>query len=225
MFGPGGPTFLELTVEALSSIEKGYDLLAPKFNKTPYRTPEELLEQGQRFLEPGGHLLDVGAGTGAAAPFFYPKFDQVTALDLSREMLNQISYEPLERRHQDALTLDEHDLYDAAITFGAIGHFLTSQQHDLFLRIRRALKPGGILLTVTAERARFPSKRFLFSHTFNAALWVRNQLFRPTFVMYYETFHLARVRRVLDEVGFSTEFRRGVFSEPFEDFILVLAKA
>jgi hypothetical protein len=42
MFYPQGPTLRELAVQALSSTERGYDLLAPKFDYTPFRTPEEI---------------------------------------------------------------------------------------------------------------------------------------------------------------------------------------
>ena len=38
MFSPGGPTFRELMQQALASTERGYDLLAPKFDLTPFRT-------------------------------------------------------------------------------------------------------------------------------------------------------------------------------------------
>ena len=44
MFHPNGPTLRELTVEALSSTERGYDLLAPKFDHTPFRTPDIILD-------------------------------------------------------------------------------------------------------------------------------------------------------------------------------------
>ena len=43
MFGPGGPTFLELAQQALASTDRGYDLLAPKFDCTPFRTPDEVI--------------------------------------------------------------------------------------------------------------------------------------------------------------------------------------
>jgi hypothetical protein len=39
VFSPGGPSVRELAVQALSSVEGGYDLLAPKFGCTPFRTP------------------------------------------------------------------------------------------------------------------------------------------------------------------------------------------
>jgi hypothetical protein len=43
MFHPQGPTLRELLVQALSSTERGYDLLASKFDYTPFRTPEAIL--------------------------------------------------------------------------------------------------------------------------------------------------------------------------------------
>ena len=44
MFHPQGPTFFELASQALSSTRQGYDLLAPKFDFTPFRTPDLILE-------------------------------------------------------------------------------------------------------------------------------------------------------------------------------------
>ncbi len=44
MFTKQGPTVRELAVQALSSTERGYDLLAPKFDHTPYRTPDQVLD-------------------------------------------------------------------------------------------------------------------------------------------------------------------------------------
>ena len=39
MFSPHGPSVRELAMQALASVEGGYDLLAPKFDHTPFRTP------------------------------------------------------------------------------------------------------------------------------------------------------------------------------------------
>ena len=52
MFHPQGPTVWELLVQALSSTEQGYDLLAPKFDSTPFRTPEAIL--GPAMAQLGG---------------------------------------------------------------------------------------------------------------------------------------------------------------------------
>lgn len=49
MFHPKGPSFVELAKQCLSSTERGYDLLAPKFDYTPFRTPEPA--EGMSFFE------------------------------------------------------------------------------------------------------------------------------------------------------------------------------
>src|SRR5215475_12960403 len=62
MFSPRGPSARELAMQALSSVEGGYDLLAPKFDHTPFRTPDGILvavAEALRPLGPFGSGLDV----------------------------------------------------------------------------------------------------------------------------------------------------------------------
>src|SRR5437016_8527619 len=91
MFHPQGPTFWELAVQALSSTERGYDLLAPKFDYTPFRTPDVILERVAAQIAPLGPFdaaLDVCCGTGAAMRVFRPLCrDRVVGLDRSAGML------------------------------------------------------------------------------------------------------------------------------------------
>ena len=88
MFHPQGPTLRELAVQALSSTERGYDLLAPKFDYTPFRTPEEILGPAMAHLaEPHSitAALDVCCGTGAALRHLRPLCrDRVVGIDFSR---------------------------------------------------------------------------------------------------------------------------------------------
>jgi ubiquinone/menaquinone biosynthesis C-methylase UbiE len=68
VFSPQGPSLRELAIQALSSVERGYDLLAPKFDHTPFRTPDSVLgatADALRPLGPFGQGLDVCCGTGA----------------------------------------------------------------------------------------------------------------------------------------------------------------
>ena len=68
MFHPKGPTFFELAEQALSSTQRGYDLLAPKFDYTPFRTPQAVLDavgEALRPLVPFAAGLDICCGTGA----------------------------------------------------------------------------------------------------------------------------------------------------------------
>jgi hypothetical protein len=66
VFSPQGPSLRELAVQALSSVERGYDLLAPKFDHTPFRTPDSVLDATAgvlRPLGPFGRGLDVCVAT------------------------------------------------------------------------------------------------------------------------------------------------------------------
>src|SRR5690348_6771030 len=91
MFHPNGPTLYELAVQALSSTERGYDLLAPKFDYTPFRTPGEILEavaEQLRPLAPFAAGLDLCCGTGAGLEMLRPLCrDRVVGIDRSRGML------------------------------------------------------------------------------------------------------------------------------------------
>ncbi|MGW1024568.1 class I SAM-dependent methyltransferase [Streptomyces sp. NPDC002577] len=91
MFTPQGPTFLELAVQALSSTERGYDLLAPKFDQTPFRTPDRLLDAVANALRPLGPFhkgLDVCCGTGAGVDVLRELCEErVTGVDFSAGML------------------------------------------------------------------------------------------------------------------------------------------
>jgi ubiquinone/menaquinone biosynthesis C-methylase UbiE len=91
MFHPQGPTFWELAEQCLSSTERGYDLLAPKFDFTPFRTPDEVLDGLAKHLgEPRSidAALDVCCGTGAAMRILKPLCRQrVVGIDFSQGML------------------------------------------------------------------------------------------------------------------------------------------
>ncbi len=91
MFHPQGPTFFELAEQALSSTRHGYDLLAPKFDYTPFRTPQGFLDAVGAALAALGPFdagLDVCCGTGAAMAMLRPHCRQrVVGIDFSQGML------------------------------------------------------------------------------------------------------------------------------------------
>jgi hypothetical protein len=89
--------------------------------------------------------------------------------------------------------------------------------------VRSILRVGGRFAFVSSEVPPVFSKRWLFVRGFNAAMHVRNALWRPAFVMYYLTFRLPDVRKALERVGFSVEERSGLFARPFEAYRLVIA--
>ena len=88
-----GPSARELAGQALSSVEGGYDLLAPKFDHTPFRTPDGVLDATAAALGPLGPFgrgLDVCCGTGAGLRVLNSLCQgPVTGVDFSTGMLAQ----------------------------------------------------------------------------------------------------------------------------------------
>src|ERR1700685_3575763 len=134
MFSPQGPSVRELATQALSSVEGGYELLAPKFDRTPFRTPDIVLDAtvgALRPLGPFGAGLDVCCGTGAGLHVLRSLSQgPVMGVDFSAGMLAQAR-----RAHPDArwVRADVRGLpfagaFDLAVSFGALGHFLPSER-------------------------------------------------------------------------------------------------
>ncbi|HEX5566913.1 MAG TPA: class I SAM-dependent methyltransferase [Streptomyces sp.] len=217
MFTPQGPTFRELAVQALSSVERGYDLLAPKFDRTPFRTPDRLLDavtSALRPLGPFGTGLDVCCGTGAGVGVLRQLCEhRVTGVDLSAGMLAVArsafpagSGGPtVHWVRADARRLPFTQGFDLATSFGAFGHFLPRQRPELFARVHAALRPGGRFVFPVAAPPRAGSPQYWALWAFDAAMRVRNALWRPRFVMYYRTFRLSEVRGELAAAGFTVE--------------------
>lgn len=213
MFHPQGPTLRELAEQALSSTEHGYDLLAPKFDYTPFRTPDAVLQPAFTALEqlaPFDSGLDLCCGTGAALRRLLPLCrTRAVGLDLSRGMLdvgrlgeNGVpGVAALDWVRGDALALPfAPGSFDLVVSFGAFGHFLKADQERLLAEVRRVLAPGGRFAFVTAEMPPPWSARYWLGRGFNAAMRVRNRLVHPPFIMYYLTFVLSNVRRALERL-------------------------
>jgi SAM-dependent methyltransferase len=93
VFSPQGPSVRELAVQALSSVEGGYDRLAPKSGHTPFRTPDGVPDATAGALGPLGPFgrgLDVCCGTGAGIRVLTSLCQgPVTGADFSTGMLTQ----------------------------------------------------------------------------------------------------------------------------------------
>ncbi|MFI0258672.1 class I SAM-dependent methyltransferase [Streptomyces sp. NPDC017056] len=243
MFSSQGPTLRELTVQALSSVERGYDLLAPKFDHTPFRTPDRILDataEALRGLGPFASGLDVCCGTGAGLGVLRSLCrEQVTGVDFSAGMLAAAQQTgraddtgradetdraddtgkaaaappgtvasgtaPPATRYvrADARALPFTDGFDLAVTFGALGHFLPGERAAVFAGVHRALRPGGMFAFPVAAPPHPRSALYWTLAGFDAAMRVRNLLWRPPFVMYYRTCPLRDVRADLLAAGFA----------------------
>lgn len=235
MFHRDGPTLRELARQALTSVEQGYDLLAPKFEHTPFRTPDPLLKAAFAQVGPPGSVgaaLDVCCGTGAAMRVMRPLcHDRVVGLDLSQGMLDEARRRlgdapgtaALEFVRGDALALPFTAEFDLVTSFGAFGHILEEDEPRLVQGIARALKPGGRFVFVTGQPPSALNPGYWVAKGFNAAMRVRNALWKPPFVMYYLTFLVPRARALLEAEGFDVEVREGGMPKPFGGLVTVIA--
>ncbi|MFF9173209.1 methyltransferase domain-containing protein [Streptomyces sp. NPDC014793] len=217
MFSPEGPSLRELAVQAMSSVEHGYDLLAPKFDRTPFRTPGPVLESVAKALGPLGPFedgLDLCCGTGAGTELLAGLCGRsVTGVDFSGGMLD------VARRRApssgpgvawvrgDARALPFGPAFDLVVSFGAFGHFLPRELPGLFAQVRSVLRPGGRFAFPVFAPPRLSSPAYWTLLGFDTAMRVRNALWRPPFVMYYRTFRFGGVVDGLARAGFTVELR------------------
>lgn len=235
LFHPRGPTFGELARQALSSTRRGYDLLAPRFDFTPFRTPETLLEGVAPFLGPPGSVrwgLDLCCGTGAALGIVRPVCRRgVLGVDFSVGMLAQArrcwAREPGAPVHwlcRDVLELDLEGGFELVTWFGAWGHVTPRDQPLLAEQIFRSLEPGGRFVTVARSWPRpwHPGLWCLLG--FDAGMWLRNRVLpRRPFVMYYTIFMLPRARRLLEGAGLDVEILDPPLPRPFDAYRVLIA--
>jgi ubiquinone/menaquinone biosynthesis C-methylase UbiE len=239
LFHRDGPTFLELARQAMSSTERGYDLLAPKFDRTPFRTPEPVVRAVVERVGPVGSALDVCCGTGAAMVALREKCtERVVGVDVSvgmlavaEEHLGQASSSNAPGLRTELVRADARELpfeaeFDAAVCLGAFGHIERRDEPRFLESIARALRPGGRFVFATSEVPPWTSPTRWIVEAFNAAMRARNAVWSPEFVMYYLTMSWPDVRGRLLAAGFSdVEMARGAVGAPFERALIVTARA
>ena len=234
MFHHKRPSLFELARHGLASTEHGYDLLAPKFDYTPFLTPDSVLAvvsvQLQEFA-PFNSILDICCGTGAAIQ----KLDtlcshRMVGIDMSAGMLEvarantqSATGNPyIQFVRGNALQMPFNSSFDLAVCFGAFGHILPQDSPRLIRQITGALKPGGKFVFVTSKMPPRWSRAYWFARVFNATMHLRNWIIKPPFIMYYLTFLLPAVRTLLEEQGLDVEVRH-VFDTSLEQLRLVIA--
>jgi ubiquinone/menaquinone biosynthesis C-methylase UbiE len=209
VFSPQGPSLRELCIQALTSVERGYDLLAPTFDHTPFRTSDSVLgatADALSDLGPFSYGLDVCCGTGAGMPVVKSLCRAgITGVDFSVGMLAQARSAHTDATwvRADARALPFAGGFDLTVTFGALGHFLPAERPELFEGVYRALRPGGLFaFPIGVPTPHFSVARWA-TWGFDLVMRVRNAVWRPRFVMYYRTSPLPAVRDDLTAAGFT----------------------
>jgi len=103
----------------------------------------------------------------------------------------------------DARALPFAGAFDLAVSFGALGHFLPAERPGLLAGVYRALRPGGVFAFPIAAPPPVASRWYWTLAGFDLVMRVRNELWRPPFVMYYRTCPLHAVRDDLTASGFA----------------------
>ena len=224
MFHPEGPSLFQLARQALSSTDRGYDLLAPRFDHTPFRTPDDLLDALVPWLAPDGSVAsaaDLCTGTGAALRVLRPLCrDRLVGVDRSRGMLDVARSRelpgsaPLTLLNQDALTFDGSG-FDLVTCFGAHGHIVPRDQPRFAHVVYDALRPGGRYVCLTAVMPTPLQPAWWMARSFNAVMRVRNAVLKPEFIMYYLLFTADHATRVLSDAGFDVHIDRDVLPHPY----------
>lgn len=212
------PTFFELLKQALSSLESGYDKLAPKFDQSDYVTPRPLIVSVfDRLKKEYGSFergVDVCCGTGEASRELIKLCTKhFSAIDLSQGMLDQCIQKLNDETHVEkefvkgnALDLPfQTELYDIAVSFGAFGHFSDKEARELVRQIKKVLKPGAPFCFITTWHPKIWQWCYWRQILFNWTMKVRNALIKPKFIMYYLKFRLPEVQSMLEEEGFEVE--------------------
>jgi len=116
---------------------------------------EETIALSRRYLKPGDLMLDFACGTGITTIALATSVRQVTAIDLSDEMIrlarDKATSAGIENISFKASTLADHDLIQGSfdvITAFNILHGL-DRVEAVLSRISALLKAGGLFLSVT----------------------------------------------------------------------------
>ena len=222
-----GPTFLELAQQALSSTVEGYDLIAPKFDESPFRTPEPVLKALRDHIGNPADALDVGCGTGDLLEVLAPLCSgRVVGLDFSPGML-RVARQRLGSRVElllgDILHYTAREEFDVVTCFGMFGHILPQHHRLMLQRIHDALRPGGRLVCIVSDLTSVKRSLYWSARAFDTLMRVRNFLIKPQFVMYYLAFVMPRALELMREVGLEPVVHADQFPKPFHRLRLVVA--
>jgi ubiquinone/menaquinone biosynthesis C-methylase UbiE len=185
-------------------VARGYDEVAERYLEwsalRPSPARRQYLDLACERIPPGAAVLELGCGAGLPMTKALAYGRDVTGVDISA---TQIS---LARQNVPTATFIQSDMtalafgddsFDAVVAFYSLTHVPRDEQPGLFARIRRWLRPGGMLIaTMGVEDDPGGVERD----------WLGVD-------MYFSHFSARKNRRMVETAGFAIE-RADVVSEP-----------
>jgi ubiquinone/menaquinone biosynthesis C-methylase UbiE len=134
-----------------SSVEADFDRLA-LLDEKGFTANNHYHDSLRKHVPPNcENALEIGCGTGAFARDLARRCKQVIALDLSSEMIRiararSTQFPNLEFQLADAMTWNfPHSHFDFVCSIATLHHL---QQRELLVKMRDALRPGGVLVVL-----------------------------------------------------------------------------
>ena len=136
------------------ATQRVYDHFAAAFDQQRGKSLFEKawLDRFLAFVPEGGHILDVGCGSGdPIAAYLMGKGFQVTGLDASPAMIDlaRSKFPDSTWQVQDMRTLTGPDQWDGVIAWNSFFHLPRSDQRDVLPLLAARVKPGGPLMFTT----------------------------------------------------------------------------
>ena len=123
-----------------------YDSFASEYFRSMVNADMGHARKRFMFFLKRGRILDFGCGSGRDAKYFLSHGFEVEATDGSETMCRLAAeYTGLQVRHQLFEELDEENVYDGIWACASVLHLDKKSLHDVFLRMERSLREGGII--------------------------------------------------------------------------------
>lgn len=201
-------------------IARAYDSIADEYDvhlRDDERVRQYLWDRYAAAFPPGGHVLDVGCGTGTDTLFLAHRGVRVTAIDVSPKMIEHVKRAASEQGFEErveAYVLDFNDLrgfsdnsFDGLVSgFAALN--TVPDLKEFSGAASRILKPGGILIAHFLNRPNLTDwlKLVLSFRLYGAFRW-RRQNARSVSIGSGKVAHYLSSPRKTYKEAFAAEFQ------------------
>ena len=122
------------------------------FTSTKDANMQELYIAFTGYIPSGGHILDLGCGSGRDSKTFIDMGYLVTAIDGSRELCELASaYIGKEVYCMDFMNVDYDNLFDGVWACASLLHVDKESIEDVLAKVFKSIKPNGVLYTSFKE--------------------------------------------------------------------------